>query len=350
MKLGHEMGQIAYFTPGLRALEQEIRLLSGLEPRFCFASTGSAVAVAGWGHKPTAGRARRIAKANRLPYLAFEDGFLRSVEPGASEKPVSMVLDRAGIFYDAREPSDLEVILETADFDAGELNRAGDLQAFIRKHRLSKYNHGPERDLAEFRTSKKLVLLIDQTFGDASVKGSLSTAETFERMAEAARFENPDALIIAKLHPETVRGTKRGYLPAVAKRLGFTIFTEPVSPWSLLDLRPHVYTVSSQFGFEALIEGCKVTCFGVPFYAGWGLTDDRSAIPDRRRRVRNSRELGAAVYLRYAKYFDCWRRTPVSAEVAADQLSFLQRSYLANNKPVKDYFYLYQLLQAYFQA
>ena len=156
-------------------------------------------------------------------------------------------------------------------------------------------------------------------------------------MAEAARFENPDALIIAKLHPETVRGTKRGYLPAVAKRLGFTIFTEPVSPWSLLDLRPHVYTVSSQFGFEALMDGCKVTCFGVPFYAGWGLTDDRSAIPDRRRRVRNSRELGAAVYLRYAKYFDCWRRTPVSAEVAADQLSFLQRSYLANNKPVIGY-------------
>jgi capsular polysaccharide export protein len=27
-------------------------------------------------------------------------------------------------------------------------------------------------------------------------------------------------------------------------------------------------------GFEALMRGCSVRCFGMPFYAGWGLTTD----------------------------------------------------------------------------
>ena len=51
-----------------------------------------------------------------------------------------------------------------------------------------------------------------------------------------------------------------------------------------------VYTVSSLTGFEALIRGLPVRCFGVPFYAGWGATPDEasartSADAERRRRT-----------------------------------------------------------------
>ena len=141
---------------------------------------------------------------------------------------------------------------------------------------------------------------------------------------------------MARLHPETVAGTKQGYLSAIARRLGVKVLGDPVSPWCLFDLRPHVYTVSSQFGFEALLAGCKVTCFGLPFYAGWGLTDDRAACA-RRNRKRSTGELAAAVYLRYCRYFDCWRRTPVEPETAIDQLAFLRRSYLSNSRPVIGY-------------
>ena len=38
-----------------------------------------------------------------------------------------------------------------------------------------------------------------------------------------------------------------------------------------------VYVVSSTMGFEALLAGKSVTCFGMPWYAGWGATDDRQA-------------------------------------------------------------------------
>ena len=39
-------------------------------------------AVVGWGHKPTAEKARRYAAQRDIPYIAVEDGFLRSLDLG----------------------------------------------------------------------------------------------------------------------------------------------------------------------------------------------------------------------------------------------------------------------------
>jgi capsular polysaccharide export protein len=64
-----------------------------------------------------------------------------------------------------------------------------------------------------------------------------------------------------------------------------------------------VYVATSQLGFEALMLNKPVTCFGMPFYAGWGLTDDRVAIARRTHR-RTRHEVFAAAYLRYARYVD----------------------------------------------
>ena len=52
---------------------------------------------------------------------------------------------------------------------------------------------------------------------------------------------------------------------------------------------------------EALIRGKEVTVFGAPFYAGWGLTDDRVKIK-RRSRTLSIIELFAIVYLKYPRY------------------------------------------------
>ena len=273
-------GHIAVFSTGLLKLRHEIGQLSGLEPRFSWLGPGKCEAIGGWGHKPTALRARAAAKRSNLPYIAFEDGFLRSLKPGPSQRPSSMVMDRTGIYYDARQPSDLETMLETADFNADELTAARDVLTLIASHRLSKYNHGADTFAdPDITSATQLVAVIDQTAGDESIAGALADATAFDRMAEAAAAENPQALVIARLHPETLNGSKPGYLldAATAPRLGG--LHQPCLALGAVRLGPHVYTVSSQFGFEALLAGCKVTCFGMPFYAGWGLTDDRAPQP-----------------------------------------------------------------------
>jgi capsular polysaccharide export protein len=325
------------FSAGLWRLRDEVASMSGLTPRRAFFTAGRSGAVAGWGHKPTANRARREALRRGLPYLAFEDGFLRSVKPGAAVRPSSMIMDRTGIYYDASAPSDLETALETGGFSDAELAEAAGLRRAIALRHLSKYNNGRDRlPIGLGAAQRGIVLMVDQTFRDASIAGALADAVDFGRMAEAALAENPGATLIAKLHPEVISGTKRGYLGPLLGRRDIHVLAENVSPWALLDLRPKVYTVSSQIGFEALMAGCRVVCFGVPFYAGWGLTDDRRAVPRRTRRCTRD-ELAAAVYVRYSRYFDAWSRRPVNALTAIDQLDFLRRRFLENDRPVVVY-------------
>jgi capsular polysaccharide export protein len=63
------------------------------------------------------------------------------------------------------------------------------------------------------------------------------------------------------------------YEPEIRRRV--RVFAEDISPQSLLRHMQKVYVVTSQYGFEALLAGKPVVCFGQPWYAGWGLTDDR---------------------------------------------------------------------------
>jgi len=327
-------GTIHIYSSGLWQLRHEVAELTGLAPQRRWWSAPRHGTIAGWGHKPTAARARLAARRSGLPYCAFEDGFLRSLKPGPSQKPASLVMDRTGIYYDARQPSDLETMLERQEFSAGDCAAALTLVKEIAARRLSKFNHGSDRT-PNLRPAagQPLVLLIDQTLGDESVAGGLAGPADFIAMAEAAVAENPGALLVAKLHPEVTAGRKHGYLIETARRLGLRILADDVSPWVLIGQHPKVYTVSSQFGFEALLGGCEVHCFGMPFYAGWGLTRDRRSLP-RRTRQRRPAEIAAAVYLHYTRYFDVWRRCPVDAMTAVEQLDFQRRHYLANSKPV----------------
>ena len=107
-------------------------------------------AVAGWGHKPRADKARRYAAKRGLPYVAVEDGFLRSVSLGSTHsRPYSLVLDKSSLYFNAEEQSDLEKLLATYDFTQAPelLQRAEQLIAFQREFGISKYNLSSESPL-----------------------------------------------------------------------------------------------------------------------------------------------------------------------------------------------------------
>ena len=262
-------------------------------------------AVAGWGLRPTSFRARKYAIKNNLPFVALEDGFLRSFATGATHPPLSVVLDEKGVYYNANHPSDLEALLNEpggGDCDEDAIQRA---RGAIRQHQLSKYNHAAAVDPAQYQLNslKQKVLLVDQTFGDMSVQYGAANASTFEDMLRAARLEHPDALIYVKTHPEVSAGSKRGYLTEVQNDDRTIVIRDSVNPLSLIEYMNHVYVVTSTMGFEALLMGKPVTVFGMPWYAGWGVTNDRQACA-RRIRQRSINELFYAAYFCYARYLN----------------------------------------------
>ena len=102
--------------------------------------------VMGWGLRPSAQKARAYAAQRGLPYIALEDGFLRSLGLGvAGWPPFSMVHDDIGIYYDTSHPSRLEQLLLAADNMPSEtLAEAQKAIGLIVANRLSKYNHAPD--------------------------------------------------------------------------------------------------------------------------------------------------------------------------------------------------------------
>lgn len=260
--------------------------------------------VLGWGHKPTADKARRYAAEHGLPYVALEDGFLRSLDLGCrGAQPLSLVVDHTGIYYDATGPSDLENLLNDTGWETPELlDSARKAIADIIRYGLSKYNHAPDAPAGLLGDGgQPRVLVIDQTVGDASVTLGGANASTFAAMLSEARSLFPDGRIFVKTHPDVLAGKKRGYLASAGQREGVTLLGGDYAPLSLLAQADVVFVVTSQMGLDALLLGKTVHCFGLPFYAGWGLTQDRQHC-SRRIRSRTLEEVFAAAYIVYARY------------------------------------------------
>ncbi|HFC6376652.1 TPA: capsular polysaccharide biosynthesis protein, partial [Neisseria meningitidis] len=82
-------------------------------------------------------------------------------------------------------------------------------------------------------------------------------------------------------------------------------------------------------GFEALLRGKKVSCYGLPFYAGWGLTQDLLPIPRRSRRL-ELWQLIAGTLIHYPDYIHPETHQAINAETAA-QILIRQKNMQKNN-------------------
>lgn len=261
----------------------------------------------GWGRKKYGRLAQSASRILNRPFLCLEDGFVRSVGLGNSNDPVlSIVVDDVGIYYDATGPSRLEQLLSGYDFESDtnlmEMARSAIKQ--MRYHRISKYNHAPDISEGFFsRTDQKRVLIIAQTEGDMSLQYGLAERFSTAEMITSAFDENPGAEVIVKLHPDVLAGTKRSDIVLSAIPSTCRIIDFDVNPLSLLEYVDRVYTKTSLMGFEALIMQKECVCFGMPFYAGWGVTDDRISC-SRRQRILSVEQIFAAAYLLYPLYYD----------------------------------------------
>jgi len=284
---------------------------------------GDAVqAVLGWGMKPTAAAGRRWAEKNGRPYVALEDGFLRSVGIGeAGATSLSLIVDDLGVYYDATRPSRLERLIATADdwCDAATTARARALIDRIVASGVSKTNMGGPLDPALLRPGRR-VLIVDQTLGDASIGYGLASPQSFADMVAAARRDEPDAQLIVKRHPAVAAGRKRGCVTDLA---GVTLVDADVRPADLLAAVDAVYCVTSALGFEALLRGLPVRCFGAPFYSGWGLTAD-AVDTGRRGLARTVEQVAAAALIAYSRYVDPVTGRRCEAEQALERLIALR--------------------------
>lgn len=272
--------------------------------------------------------------------LFVGDSFLRSIDTMANDKAeekyvkgISFTFDDLTSYFDATQPSRMELLLNDKNLVITEEQRQRArrcIDRIIETH-LTKYNHQPIYEPEIGRKGVKKVLVVDQSYGDMSILKGWGSDETFEKMLNKAIEENPEADIIVKTHPDTMTGNRGGYYTGLKQHDNIYTQTTPINPISLIKYVDKVYVCSTQFGFEALMCGKEVHVFGMPFYAGWGLTiDDQKC--ERRTNTRTLEEMFYIAYIMYSYYVNPETGKRCEIEEAMDYLLKLREEYTNSKK------------------
>ena len=273
---------------------------------------GGVLAV--WGMKPVIGD---LAPGVRI--LRLEDGFLRSVGLGADLiRPMSWVVDARGMYYVATRPSDLEHLLAETTITPALAQRAARLRLRIVAEGLTKYNVGVS-GWQRPTGVRKVILVPGQVESDASLAYGAPKLKSNIGLLQAVRQAHPEAYVVYKPHPDVMAGLRaRGAGEAEAQRWCDELVTD-VAMGDLLMAVDEVHVLTSLAGFEALLRGKPVTCYGQPFYSGWGLTMDVVPNPRRGRRL-SLDELVAGALIEYPLYLSRMSDALITPEQALDEL------------------------------
>jgi capsular polysaccharide export protein len=225
-------------------------------------------------------------------------------------------MDGDHVYYDARGESRLEHIIATHPFPEELTARAGQLIDTIVARGVSKYNVGTDITLPQPEAGHLRILVPGQVEQDASIRFGSPDVHTNRDLVSAVRKLYPDAFLAYKEHPDVTSGLRSGGLEP--DQADIIVREGDIKHW--IDWCHRLETMTSLAGFEALIRDKPVGVHGIPFYAGWGLTDDRMAVPRRMRKI-TIEMLGAAALILYPFYIHPLSAMPCTAEELVEEIS-----------------------------
>lgn len=295
-------------------------------------------ALAVWAARLSPGL-ERAAKRAGVPLVRVEDGFVRSFGLGSGFlPPASIICDRQGNYFDPSGPSDLETLLATAVFTPELRARAQRLVDRLVREKISKYGAGPTPTPSvgssgqrpdgclpcskplTFPKDKDVILVPGQVADDMSVRLGGGEVRGNLELLERVRAARPNAWIVYRPHPDVEAGHRQGALRDEETRRYADEIVRGGAMAELLEQVDEVHTLTSLAGFEALLRGRRVTTWGQPFYAGWGLTEDRAPALPRRGRKLDVTELAAGTLILYPRYLDPGTGLPCGPETLLDRL------------------------------
>jgi len=271
-----------------------------------------------------------FAKENAMTTYRIEDAFIRSVALGSGfAKPYSLSIDSRGIYFDPRKPSDLEYFLENNEFSKELLERAKNIREEVVSSKFSKYNHLTHQTIEVDRSRyKKVILVTGQVEDDMSIKFGafgLNNSDLLQMVKE----RNPEAYIIYKPHPDVLSGNRVGHIHKDITNICANEVQTNISIDSCIAVSDEIHTLTSGAGFDALLRGKSVFTYGMPFYAGWGLTTDYRTC-ERRNRALTLDELVGATLILFPRYISPKTGKFCEVEQTLQELKEEQERYFNN--------------------
>tara|TARA_Y100001960_G_C14776781_1_gene883730 strand:+ start:177 stop:1319 length:1143 start_codon:yes stop_codon:yes gene_type:complete len=314
--------------------------IKNIEPKDHMSFFGSDIRYM-WGSTAAEIKTDKIIKntiENKRMYI-MEDTFIRSIATVSHKftgiDPVYLnscgyTIDDLSHYVDATRPSRMELVINSdLEITEEQKQRARVLINKIIENKITKYNNQPIYEPNIGRDGVPKILVIDQSYNDSSILKGMGSDQTFKNMLDSAINDNPGADIIIKTHPDAVGSLslkQKCYYQYVEEKENVYKITDMINPISLINYVDKVYVCSSQFGFESLMCNKETHIFGMPFYAGWGLTHDAQKL-ERRTKQRSLEEIFYIAYIMFSIYINPKTNKPCEIEDAIDFLIDLRYQY-----------------------
>jgi capsular polysaccharide export protein len=192
-------------------------------------------------------------------------------------------------------PNDIEGVLLEMQFSPDMLAQAGEFRQNVVMKGLARFS-GQGSAWRRPVNVERVILVVGQVESDPSLKHGAQSIRTNLALLQAVCQANADAYIVYKPHPEVLADMQLG---GFAYQEAYQWLDEIVGAVSLRQLLPkvnEVHVMNSLAGFEALLRGKKVSCYGRSFYAGWSLTQDMVPTPHRPRQLSLDELVAGAMY------------------------------------------------------
>jgi len=199
-------------------------------------------------------------------------------------------------------PNDIEGVLMEMEFTSDMLHQAAEFRQNVLMNGLNRFKaHSPQWRRPV--NVERVILVVGQVESDPSLKHGIQSLRTNHALLKAVCQANADAYIVYKPHPLVWSDLQAKQSKQQDPLLWCDECVGDVSLSHLLPKVNEVHVMTSLAGFEALLRGKKVSCYGRSFYAGWGLTTDMVPMPNRPRQL-NVDELVAGAMFSYPRYMN----------------------------------------------
>jgi capsular polysaccharide export protein len=213
--------------------------------------------------------------------------------------------------------SDLEGVLLETHFPPDMLLRATAFRRSLIMTGLTRFNNG-----GAWRRPvnvQRVILVMGQVENDISLRLGERSIRSNLALLKAVCQSHADAYIVYKPHPEVWAQMQSQGQSTKDLQLWCDECVPDVPLAQLLPKVNEVHVMTSLAGFEALMRGKKVFCYGQAFYAGWGLTSDMVPMPSRPRQL-SVDELVAGALFSFPRYMGRHARQVKMAEPAMPML------------------------------
>lgn len=235
--------------------------------------------VALWGslYNNLTARSLKFAVDNKIPIEIWENGFIRSVKGWSvnQDKYTNGYSFIKGVipYFNTISLVKNNILKDIEDYECtkADIKLARKCIDYIVKNELTKYNHQGNVELKP--TDLRKLLLIDQSYKDMSIHKGQANEQSFIKMVQDA-LNVPYSKLYLKLHPDTISGDRKGYfgLKEIQDLIDknkdrIELIDYESNPINTIKQVDEIYCVTSQFGFEALMCGKLVHCYGRPVYS-----------------------------------------------------------------------------------